>query len=296
MLVRVSMRPVSRLSRLPAMPDVFLHSPGVDHELVRRGMHPPVVVCRRGLVWGRALIVAAEEAHVAQLPCVQVPADPAWRLLEIALRLEGRTDAYSPAETAGMLEFLQASGGGRAALQAVEPLVRRHGGFVAQAEQYLRLPPALQDVVERGLVDLKTAVAVAALPEAAVATFARGASALSAGSRRLLLRQVYEVVRREGLAPSGAEALVRETLDQSDPVEAARRRRYPQLTAMEAALWEIVGSCVGSSGVRVDPPPYFEGDAYTVSFRFAGCRSLEEKLAAANRLVERCDELFGLLR
>jgi hypothetical protein len=259
-------------------------------------MHPPAVVCPCGLVWGRALVSAAAEVGVPLLHCVEVAAQPAWRLLETALRLEGRTDAYSPKETARMLAFLQENEADEAAMQVVEPLVRRSGGFAAQAEQYRRLPSGLQDLVEQGVVDLKTAAAVAALPEPAVAAFARGASSLSASNRRLLLRQVYEVVRRDGLAATGAEQVVQKTLEQPDPVEAARRLRYPELTAMESALREIVGSCVGSASVRVDPPPYFEGDAFTVWFRFAGCRSLAAKLAAAQRLVDRCDELFSLLR
>jgi hypothetical protein len=296
MLLIVSMRPVSRLSCLSDTPDVFLHSPAMDRDLVRRGMHPPAVVCLRGLVWGRPLVAAAVEAGVAELPCVEVAADPAWRLLETALRLEGRADGYSPAETARMLGFLQDSGADRAEIQAVEPLVRSGGSFAAQAEQYRRLPPALQGLVEQGLVDLKTAAAVAALPQPAVAAFARGAPALSASSRRLLLRQVYEVVRRDSLGAPRAAELVREALEQPDPVEAARRVRHPDLSAMESTLREIVHSCVGSSGVQVDPPPYFEGDSFTVRFRFAGCRSLAEKLAAAGRLVDRCDELFDLLQ
>jgi hypothetical protein len=216
--------------------------------------------------------------------------------LETALRLEGRADGYSPEETARMLRFLRATGAGEEAIRVLDPLVRRNGGFVSPAEQYEGLPRLLQQLVEQGMVDLKTASAVTTLPEPAVAVFAGDASTLSASNRRLFLRQVYEVVQRDALSEAAAKAMVHETFRQPDPVGAVRRLRYPQLAEMESRLQRIVDSCVGGSGVRVEPPPYFEGDAFTLWFRFAGCESLAEKLRAAGRLVAECDGLFKLLR
>ncbi len=80
-----------------------------------------------------------------------------------------------------------------------------------------------------------------------------------------------------------------------DPLSALRRRRYPTLSGLEARFEAIAGRALSGSGVRLSPPPNFEGSRFTVEFTFDSRRELEKRVEALSALEDEVDELSRLL-
>ena len=116
----------------------------------------------------------------------------------------------------------------------------------------------------------------------------------SFSNRRRAARLLIELMRRDGLDTATLAA----GLEERSPSEALawlRHRRYPRLTAMEDHLSEVRRRRLAGTGVEIDPPPNFEGDAYRVGFRFSSREELERRLNAAAALTEEIDGLLDLL-
>ena len=79
------------------------------------------------------------------------------------------------------------------------------------------------------------------------------------------------------------------------PVETVHRLRFPVLTELEKRFAALVKQPLKGSGVQVHPPPYYEGESYTVEFAFNSAKSLERKLNALHSLEGQLDALLELL-
>lgn len=274
--------------------DLFAHAVPIDPGLLSRGLYRPPAVTADAVVWGFPQLDAAAREGVGELFCAVVSGTDS-ELLETALRLEDRTDAYSWEERAAVFEFLRRSGCLDHA-ERIAPLVSSRESFLPRTEKYLSLPPALRGLVSADLLDLSSALGLTGLPEPAVRLFLEAGARLSHSARRIVMRMLFEVYRRERLTPEELEAVAKRVLSSEDPQAEAARLRMPELTRMESVFREIRSRTLAGTGVSLEPPAYFEGGSYTVSFRFSSRSQLEARIAALCGLLECTDELFDLLR
>ena len=68
------------------------------------------------------------------------------------------------------------------------------------------------------------------------------------------------------------------------------------LSELEGRFHDLERSTLEKSGIRLEAPAFFEGEAFTVSFSFRSRASLARKVARLRVLEDRSDELFTLLR
>jgi hypothetical protein len=156
------------------------------------------------------------------------------------------------------------------------------------------LPRALKNLVAEGQVDLKSATRVQSLPEE---VFDRlGTSSLTFSQRRQFLQELFEVGHKHKLSAQDISGMANQALRDPQPFETIHRLRFPTLTAMEERFSSLERELLKGSGVRLRPPPYYEGDAFTVQFEFNSPKNLARKLSALHSLEGRLDALFELLR
>ena len=276
----------------PAL-DVFRAAPPVPAELLEAGLHPPLPVCGRRLVWGFALVAAARRAGLPGLECRQLAERPPAGMLSLALRLEGRAGAYRWSEKLGMLGFARSRG---FSLGELDLLVegRPDARLEEKLQEFACLPEALRGLVDEAALDLRTAQSVRGLPEPAFALAC--SSELSFSERRAFLGLLRDAALRGGLSPEETLAAAREALESGRPLEALRERACPELTAMRRRWTQLAEQLVEGSGVRLQPPENFEGDQFEASFLFRTRQALSRRLGALARVAERFDELAGFLR
>ena len=110
-----------------------------------------------------------------------------------------------------------------------------------------------------------------------------------------LVQWLLEIVSREGrsikelIEDSGAtEVLSSERMSNPQKLKAIvrifRERRYPSVVKAETKFRKGVSQLSLPEGVRVTPPPFFEGEDYRLEIVFSGGRELRKKL----------DDLSGL--
>jgi hypothetical protein len=286
------------LARLDRRLDLFLDTPETDPELLAQGLHPPLPVSGEVLVWGFALLRQAARLGVAELAVRRLPSLSRADLLALALRLEGRPGGLSWREKENLLRFAEGTGG-RADpidLDTLSPLIEGHpdSQLRGRIKRFASLPASLGEEVSAGRLDLKTAELAAALPGEAAALVA--GSPLSFSERRRFLTMLLELSRRERTAAEALSTLARRLLEDPHPVEALAGLRYPTLAGLSSRFATLAERLWKGSGVRIEPPPHFEGDGFSVSFRFDSADSLDRELRALRRVGEQANELFALLR
>lgn len=278
----------------PADYDLFTDSPEPDADLLRRGMVPPLPIRQGTLVWGFSLVRAAEELGIPELPATEVTGDDIG-LLALAVKLEGRRDAFSLREKAGIFTFLRRRNI-TARAEELSPYVQSEGSFVKQAEKYLALTERPRELVDRGEIDLKTAGLMSRFSGETTGLLADLLASCSVSRRRTALRQFYEITIRDTLFGEDAAALARRLASEKDPLTALEVLRYPRMTEMKESFNEITSRVLAGSGIQLTEPPGFEGSRFSVSFYFSGPGQLDRVISRLRDLQEESDELFGLLR
>jgi hypothetical protein len=280
---------LAELEALDPALDLFRASPPPPPELAEAGLHPPLPVCGRILVWGFPLLRAARATGRTALACrllgERAPAD----LLALALRLEARPGAYRWSEKLAMHRYAQARGFRVAALAGLIE-GRPDPGLEEKLERFAALPAALAALVEQGGLDLRTAAGLRELPEE-VFPLAAG-SRLSHSERG----QFLGLLRDAGLDASACLAAARAALAGPRPLEALRGLAFPALASLRREWAALEESILGGSGVSLQPPQNFEGERFEVRFRFRSREGLARRLAALARLETRFDELDAFLR
>jgi hypothetical protein len=275
------------LESLDAALDLFRASPPPPSELVEQGLHPPLPVCGRHLVWGFAVLAAARAAGKSGLECRLLGDRTPERMLALALRLEARPGAYRWSEKLAMQRYARSRG-----LDLDELAVLIEGRPDPRLEeklgQFVALSPALAALVENGGLDLRTAYSVRGLPEEVFPATAP----LSFSERRSFLGLLCDarLDREETLAAA------RQALAGSRPVEALRELASPSLAALRRDWAALEASLLGGSGVTLKPPDFFEGDLFEARFSFRSRQGLSRRLRALARLETRFDELESFLR
>jgi len=171
---------------------------------------------------------------------------------------------------------------------------RKFPDWESQVKTYAGFDPALQGLVCRGLLDFKAAERNAALPADIFDLLSGKPEKLSHSERRIFLDLLREIRLRDRLTTDAARGMCDEFLSESRPVEAAERSRFPELTALQEKF-SVIATELKKSGITLQAPPYFEGDAFTIGFSFAGKKNYNRKLAALSSFGDRIDELSGLL-
>jgi hypothetical protein len=300
-ILRMDVLSPQRLAELDDALDLFEATPAIDDALLERGLHPPLPVSGDLLVWGFALIRRAARSGIPGLPVRRLPPLPDGELLALALRLEGRPGAYSWGELENLLRFARRGGAPSAAGEAIDlaslsPLIEGHPDprLEDRIERFMGLPAVVKEAVAGGRLELKIAELAAELPEEALERVV--AAPLSFSDRRRFISMLLEVARRDGVAAGALPKLVRGLLERPDPVRALGGLRQPTLAALQARFAALGEELWKGTGVRVDAPPSFEGDGFSVSFRFANPDALDRRLRALHRVAEHAHELFALLR
>jgi hypothetical protein len=285
------------LQRLSGELDLFSSPAPTGPELLQWDLYPPLPFSDAGLIWGFHILRAALAAGKHELTCRFLPDLSAPEMLRLALNLEARPGGYSWPEKEACLAFLRRHGQ-ETSLQELSHLLtgKADPRLGERIQAYSALAPSLKTLVAGGLLDLKSALRVKSLPDSVFRTLSGAAGNLTFSGRRLLLGQLEEVRRRERLEEPALLSLLSEALAAEDPPALIRRRRYPLLTGLEERFRNLQQETLGKSGVRLQAPAYFEGEAFTVSFSFRSRASLAGKLARLRALEDRSDELFSLLR
>jgi hypothetical protein len=278
--------------------DLFTDPAEVDPLLLEQGLHPPLPLSGDTLAWGFGLLRQAARMGLRGLPVRSLPPLPGGELIALALRLEGRAGDYSWREKENMLRFVRrrAEYGESVDLATLSPWIEGHPDSQLQRriERFAGLPPTVKEAVTAGRLDLKSGELAARLPAEITARLDR--ASLSFSRRRRFLTLLLEVSRRDRLSASKIEELARRLLEDEQPLEALADLRYPTLTGLREDFAALADSLWKGSGVRIDPPPYFEGEGFSVAFEFTSPDNLARKLQALRKVAEHTHELFALLR
>jgi hypothetical protein len=310
----------SALERLPRTTDIFdppsappaAATAAIDP--VPAGYYPPLPIAVdrddlpeafRTLLWGWGVVAGlgreatgaagAREAAAAEDEEVRTRAfeGDARAAVHLLLALEGRAGAYSLEEQRRLVELLDAAG--LAPDERTNRLVTGGKPFAPAVRRYAALPAVLQEMVGAERLDLKTAERLREFPAAAAAA-GEHTKGLSFSNRRRFFTMLWEIAQRDALGDAELAAVVAASADPArDPLAALRRRRYPTLSGLEERFEEIAGRALSGSGVRLSPPPNFEGSRFTVEFTFDSRRELEKRLEALSALEDEVDELSRLL-
>jgi hypothetical protein len=306
--------PLSELLALPRRLSVFTAPIRLPLAALERGLCPPLLVSKSSLIWGqRSLDELARLAPIRErepkkdvvapilLTVEKLDLEAREEILAVLIR-EARTGLYSPAEEWAIAREARSIAPSDAEFhKSVSLLVRGDANLFALLDRLEALPPSRRGLVESDAIDLKTAERARSLPEEAAAAFAELAPKLSASERRIALGYLDDIATNSrGAASShdtaGLVALMKSAAAEAEPIATLRGARYPELASMEADFARITERELGGSGVKLEAPPTFEGQGFTLSFEFSSAAALEKRLAAAGRLKGACDELFAFLR
>ena len=286
--------------------DIFSDGRAPRSDLIEKNLYPPLPICSDTLIWGFQILHSARRRRLKQVNCLVIPSCSRTEMLSLALKLENRAGGYSWPEKERMGEYLAASGAaprdvsaGPAVIDALSdlsPLIEGHRDpqLAAKIAAFAALPQRPKALVAEGQVDLKSADRVKNLPGEVFAGLQAGSFTFS--QRRQFLNELFEVSRKRELSQAEIRRVVKRAFQDENPVEAVHRLRFPTLTALERRFSAVEEELLRGSGVKVKPPPYFEGDALTVEFQFDSVKSFDRKLSALQTLEGHLDALLELLR
>lgn len=278
---------------------------------VEAAVRPPIVVCAdaspstdapygapQRLVWGFRYRRLWSELVGRPCPILVCPHASEVELLVYALAAENRAGSFRWSEIDRVVAVYEAaSGTQQEATESLTTVLRyldRDNDVRPLLERYRRLPVHAAGALDRGTIDFRTAEAIPAQLDDALGRLLPSIERFSFSNRRLAVRLSVELMRRDGLDAVRLAAALDER-GASEALQWLRQRRYPRLTAMEERVAEVRRRRLAGTGVEIDPPPNFEGDAYRVSFRLSSREELGRRLSAAATLTEDLDGLLDLL-
>ena len=268
-----------------------------DHELIQLEFFPALPITPDVLIWGHHIVKTAKAIGKQRLPCRRIREADSLSLLKIALKLESRKGGYTWMERAKILDFLTVHAGSWDAA-AISPLV--DGKIDFQWEQKVRdyqgLHPRLQEMVNCRVLDLKTSLTANNLPPEVIDLVFKHRRLLTFSERRILITFLAEISRRDKASTREAVEFAVGIFQAAQPIDYVRRIRYPVLTEMESQFQTQADRLLAGTGIHLKAPPFFEGDAYTVSFDVASKENFREKMNVLKRLQEQFGEFLDLLR
>lgn len=267
-----------------------------DEQVINKGLYDLPFVDGINVVWGFHILEAASKAGMERIYCRNLESNNLTmkEKLETALQAEGRADRYSWSEKEKIYLFIENILHGEADEQLLR-LVQGGGSFIPSVLIYSSLPDFMKNTVEKGLADLKTARSCVNIPEKAFKLIEEYISSLSFSKRRIMLVNISEIISRNTLGEKESVKLVKEIMASEEPSSEAEMRRYPGLTGSFRQFDAFCSLNLKNTGITLKSPPWFEGDAYAVSFSFKSAKHLGKIIASLEKLKENSDEIFRLL-
>lgn len=259
---------LGELLPLPAL-FPFRESCSPGKELLLKELYPPIPVWNRGKEEGKRII---------------------WgkRLIE---QLEGLNKAEAFVRTFGPDELSLSE----ALILWTELEQKQERWNQSRVEEFNLLPSLLQQLVMEEKVDLKTALRVKNLPLEPLEILTPLLGKLSYSERRIFLRLFFEIVQRDHRDAKESIDLATYLVHSSRPLEELQRIRYPELNRLEESYHAAVDSILKGTGIRVSPPPYFEGTQFKVEFSFEKSSQLRRKAGILQQLSEIIDPVVKQL-
>jgi hypothetical protein len=251
---------------------------------------------KRSLIWGTPIVALL---HKKKCPFVFIHLFSKEELdthtaLLLFFKLENRRDRWSWEELVELSRFLEKEG-----ISLGEDDIRKYifsdGGW-QRVEKFSALPPFLQTLVEEKKIDIKTAEKIQGIPEEALHILLPALESLSYSEHRIYVRMFLELVRKDNLNKAECIALAEWIGTSQDPPGEIRKMRYPELTGLENRFKQIVEPAIKGTGIRITPPPYFEGSHFSLEFQFESPEQLNRKVFTLQQFIEKGNDLFSLLR
>lgn len=284
---------VAFLKELKRTFDIFLDSPSPPADLVKNNLVPPLPIRGKELVWGYAILRKAEEMGCSELYTMPMEISKG-EALYLALSLEGRSDKYSWREKAAIHSVMRSEDDPVEETTELLSLVQSEGSFIPLAERFIAFPDHIRLLVEKGVIDIKTAEAVEFLDPAVVSRLEGLCEKASFSQRRQLFTWMYEIIRRDGLSPDETAAML-DHMSRESVIGAVQKVRFPTLTSLEEAVDNFRNRYVRGSGIDLKPPPQFEGENYVIRFEWKTGKQMERIIEDLRTMNEHRDELFRLL-
>lgn len=294
--MRYELWPLTRLENAASSTDrfdIFFGTEKSRLEAVEAGV-APFVVSEDGetLAWGFAALrwLGLRYDESAEFPVVRVTGGAVGDTSEaliLALRAEDRCDRYTLRE---QVELRLLAGD----TDSIWSLVSSEGDPRPVIDRFMQLSYHLQEAVNGGITDLKSAEAASAVDPTIFAALMDLVKTRSFSRRRTFLVNYLELLQREDVG--GSQRHVLSTLSEApDPETALLRLRFPVLSEMESAVSAFEKKYLSGSGIRLEAPPSFEGEKYSVTFTFHTEREYERRVKTLVRAQEGVGEILDLL-
>ncbi len=262
MVQKVALIELSTLPPLFPFPEGYLPK----EELLRKELYPPIPLWYRGhkegdrIVWGKGLVNRLIELNVQ----------------DVLVRRFGT----------GELTISEAL------ILWMELEHKKEGWNSYRAEEFSQLPIPLQQFVAEDKIDLKTALRVKTLPLEILNHVIPFLDNRSFSERRIFLQLLYEILQRDRLDTKKGVELARHLTHLAKPLEELYRIRYPELHRLEETYHGTVDSVLKGTGIKVSPPPNFEGTRFKVEFSFEKGSQLKRKALVLQKLSEMIDPVI----
>ncbi|MCL2293739.1 MAG: hypothetical protein FWC36_02580 [Spirochaetes bacterium] len=273
-------------------------------ELVKKDLYPLPVVDNENVVWGFHIIAAAAKLGIKNLLCRSLNSQALSKefskeeKLLITLQCENRKNNYSWEEKEKIYLFIVKELDGKVS-DSVLSRIQHEGLFMNSVSLYNSFPAHLKNLIQKNIVDLKTAKNCTAINERAWEELEPYLLTLTFSNRRIFLTNLSELLKKNALDKefdsSKSFSFVKKLLEKKNPLEAVFKARYPDFSSCTERFNQFNSEVLKDSGIKLKQPPYFEGNSYSVEFSFRSKKHLEKIINRLSVLKEKSDEIFRLL-
>jgi hypothetical protein len=284
------------LQKLSQDLDIFVTQKEENGHLLSRGIYRPLPVSGDYLIHGFSLCQKATKEGIDELSVVLLPEMDKEDLMILALECENRAGTYSWPEIEKIISFVEQD---KKPGKSLIPLIQGHDDpeFLKKYTLYKQSTHFLKECINKQFIDFKTAQQVRDLPDNIFQSLLayKEKNKISFSQVRIFLTTLYEIFMRDKCSTREIIAQCESFLACKHPLEAVKKIRYPELTAMYEELESIKQKTVKSRGITLSEPPYFEGSSFHIEFHFQSKKQLHKKIMVLQELEEKADELFHLL-
>ncbi len=289
----------------------------IDASVKRIGLLSPVVVKKETdhlvVVSGFRRLESCCRLKWPRIPCQILPDDVSKiNCAEIAITENLTQRPLNVVEQARCLQLLSDAGCDHPQAMAIAQslgLSLNHA-YAAKLRTVHSCSEAVQDGIVQGKLSLPIVVLLAELPSKDADALASVFIGLPMGlnKQREILHHLKEIAARDDIAITGLfeeeglkDILARDDMDGNRKVGQIRsylkKRRYPHLMDVEERFENYYRQLKLGTGVKIQPPPYFEGPTYTMTIRFDGLEDLKRENDNIARAIAdpMASKLFNLI-
>lgn len=277
--------------------DIFTDSRQPDPELIRQGCYSPLPVRKNCLVWGFNIAKVALQHKIKQLICNDISTLDMTQALALALRLENRSGHYTWLEKENIYRLLKKAENNKQLNQIIFLIQgRRENNFLCTMQEYTGLKPLQKKIIAHNILDFKFIRQYQQLPRKFFQLLWQKRHNYTYSQRRIITSHVAEIYLHKKLNVKQLEKLLTRINSSKDPIITLKEERFPQLTKIQRCFEQIQDNTLKNTGIRLESPPDFEGDSFTISFKFNSIKNLDKKIKALEKLKQQAHELFKLLQ